>query len=35
MLITIGLLTRKLSWRGWFFVALFVLSWMMFDWIKG
>lgn len=34
-LLAIGLLTRRLSWRGWFAVALFVSSWITLCMIKG
>ena len=34
LLLLIGLLTRKLSWRGWFGVSLLVFGWMMFNWLR-
>ena len=31
----IGIVTRKLSWKGWFAVAMLVGAWMMFNWVRG
>jgi hypothetical protein len=35
ILIVIGLLTKRLHWRGWFGVCLLIFSWMMFNWLHG
>lgn len=35
LFIGIGLLTRKLSPKGWFGVGVVILTWMMFNWLKG
>lgn len=35
ILVAIGLLTKRLSWKGWFAVGLFMFSWLIFCWKKG
>ncbi len=33
--VAIGLMTRKLSWRGWAGVSLLVAAIIIFNWLKG
>ena len=35
MMIAIGLMVRKLSWKGWFGVALLIIGWMSLNLVKG
>jgi hypothetical protein len=34
-LITLGLLVKRVDWRGMFFLLVLITSWVMFNWIKG
>ena len=34
-LIAIGLLTKKMDWRSYFFLTLFICFWVLFNWKKG
>ncbi len=35
LMVGIGLVYRKLSWKGWFAVSLFAFTWLMFNWLKA
>jgi len=35
LLIGIGLISKRLTWKGWFGVALMIFVWMMFNWVKA
>lgn len=35
LFIGIGLMTRKLSFKGWFGVVVVIFAWLMFNWLKG
>lgn len=35
VLIAIGLLTRRLTWRGWFVVVLCIAAFIMHTWKRG
>jgi hypothetical protein len=35
LMIGIGLVSKKPGWRTWFFIALFVGAWILFNWWKG
>ncbi len=28
----VGLLFRKISWKGWFALCLVILTWLMYNW---
>jgi hypothetical protein len=32
LMVAIGLLTKRLSWRGWLAVMLLVFGWIMYCW---
>jgi len=32
MFIGIGLLTKRVTWKGWFAISVLVFSWIMFNW---
>ncbi len=35
LLVMLGVFFKKLNWRGWFFVGLFLFTWMMYNWLKA
>jgi hypothetical protein len=35
MLVGIGLISRKLDWRGWLLVAVLIVTWMVYNLIKS
>jgi len=32
VLVAIGLLTRRMNWRGWFGVAVFIFAFILYTW---
>ena len=34
-LIAVGLFSKKMDWRGYFFLTLFVCLWVLINWKKG
>ena len=35
LFVAVGLMTRKLSWRGWFALGILVLAIILFNWKKN
>jgi len=35
ILLFIGLIVKKLDWRGHFFLLLFISAWVIFNWKKS
>jgi hypothetical protein len=34
VLIGIGLVSKKLTWKGWLATSLLLFAWIMFNWIR-
>ena len=34
-LIAVGLVIKRIDWRGHFFLFLLITAWVFFNWIKG
>ena len=34
-MIGLGLITKKVTWKGWFLVLLLVMAWVYINWKKG
>jgi hypothetical protein len=35
VLIALGLIVKRLDWRGQFFLFLFIVAWIFYTWKKG
>jgi hypothetical protein len=35
LLIIVGLVIKKIDWRGQFFLFLFISAWIFYNWKKG
>jgi hypothetical protein len=33
-LLLVGIMNRKLSWRGWFGISILVITWIMYNWLR-
>jgi hypothetical protein len=34
ILVFIGLFRKNIQWRGWFAITMFVLTWIMYNWLR-
>jgi hypothetical protein len=35
ILVGVGLLSKKLSWKGWFALGVFVFAYVMYNWFRA